>query len=252
MTDFRRRLGLLVPSADVVAEPDFQRFLPDGIVIYTSRAFQRGPQTVSNETLRGIVEATDEAAESLSHARPEIICFACTAASFMHGPGWDGELAERISRAAGGIPALTTSGALIAAMTALDLRKVFMVTPYPEARNEVERNYFAASGIDIVGHTRFDCRMGWEIPAIAPEQIVERAMEHRDAIGAAGGLFLTCTNLRSMEVAEDLERALDVPVVTSNSAALWAALSGLGVDAGKVRAGRLFGSAPAADIPRVA
>lgn len=142
MTDSRRRLGLLVPSADVVAEPDFQRFLPDGIVIYTSRAFQRGEQTVSDETLHRIVEATGEAAESLSHARPEVICFACTAASFMHGPGWDRELAERISRAAGGIPALTTSGALIAAMTALGLGTVFMVSPYPEARNEVERHYF--------------------------------------------------------------------------------------------------------------
>src|SRR5438105_14150653 len=113
MSEQPRRLGVLVPSADVVVEPDFQRFLPDGVVYYTSRSYQKGLQTVSDETLNQIVESADEAAASLSHANPELICFCCTSASFMQGPGWDQRLAERLSRAPGGIATITPSSATL-------------------------------------------------------------------------------------------------------------------------------------------
>lgn len=235
-----RRLGVLVPSADVVVEPDFQRFLPDGVVYYTSRSYQKGLQTVSDETLKQIVDGADEAAASLSHAAPELICFCCTAASFMGGPGWDEELARRLSKAAGGIPATTTSSALVEAMKALGARSIFMITPYPEQRNQIEINFFRGAGIEVKAHDHFVCKMGWEIPDIRPERIVDKALEHRDAIRACDALFFSCTNLRSMQVAEQVEREIGVPVVTSNQATIWLALGRLGVDASRVRAGRLF------------
>jgi maleate isomerase len=235
-----RRLGILVPSADVVVEPNFQRFIPKGIAIYTSRAHQKGHQTVSDATLNQIVDSSYEAAASLSHARPELICFCCTSASFMKGHGWDRELAEGLSKAAGGIPVTTTSSTILEALGALSIRRVFMLTPYPQARNQIEIKFFRDSGVEVAAHAHFVCKMGWEIPAIPPERVVEKALEHRTAIEDAGALFVSCTNLRAMDVAEELERELDVPVVTSNQSTLWVALGRLGVDGRGVRAGRLF------------
>ena len=234
-----RRLGVLVPSADVVVEPNFQRYLPDGVVYYASRSNQKGEQ-LNGATLDLIVNGAFEAAASLAHAKPELICFCCTAASFIRGPGWDQELAQRISRAAGGIPATTTSTAMIEALKALGARSIFLITPYPEERYQVEIAFFRASGIEVKGHDHFACGMGWEIPAIRPEQIVEKARRHRDAIRGCDALFFSCTNLRSMDVAAAVERELGVPVVTSNQSTLWLALGRLGVDASGVAAGRLF------------
>ncbi|MEM2552944.1 MAG: hypothetical protein QXE02_05435, partial [Sulfolobales archaeon] len=45
----------------------------------------------------------------------------------------------------------------------------------------------------------------------------------------AEGLFISCTNLRTFEVIEPLEKDLGIPVVTSNQASLWASLRGLGI-----------------------
>jgi maleate isomerase len=58
--------------------------------------------------------------------------------------------------------------------------------------------------------------------------------------------------LRAIDSVEDLESELGVPVVTSNSASLWAALRDLKVDARGVRAGRLFDLPPPAETSHVA
>ena len=44
-----------------------------------------------------------------------------------------------------------------------------------------------------------------------------------------------------METAEAIEDALGLPVVTSNTATMWAALGRMGITAPEVKAGRLFG-----------
>ena len=115
-----------------------------------------------------------------------------------------------------------------------------MITPYPEDRNQVEIKFFQGNGIEVKGHDHFVCSIGDDIPAIRPEQIVEMARKHRNAIKGCDALFFSCTNLRSMQVAERIEQELGLPVVTSNQSTVWLALGRLGVDASGVKAGRLF------------
>ena len=44
----------------------------------------------------------------------------------------------------------------------------------------------------------------------------------------ADAYFISCANIQSIDVIENLERDLKKPVVTSNQAALWCALRTLG------------------------
>ncbi|MCY4108296.1 MAG: hypothetical protein OXG11_04610, partial [Chloroflexi bacterium] len=55
-------------------------------------------------------------------------------------------------------------------------------------------------------------------------------------------LFLSCTNLKTFEILEDLERKVGIPVVSSNSASLWAALRALEVDCAISGLGALLGA----------
>jgi maleate isomerase len=41
--------------------------------------------------------------------------------------------------------------------------------------------------------------------------------------------FISCANIHSMDVIEQLEKVLEKPVVTSNQAALWCALRTIGI-----------------------
>ena len=88
----RRYLGLLVPSADLVVEQDFRNTLPPDVGTHVARMFQ-GREPVSNlENLQRILDAAETAAELVSHAKPEMVIFCGTSASFMHGKGSDEEL----------------------------------------------------------------------------------------------------------------------------------------------------------------
>ena len=55
----------------------------------------------------------------------------------------------------------------------------------------------------------------------------------------ADGIFISCTNFRTIEIIEQLEADTGKPVVTSNQASMWIALKALGV-VGPKGYGRLF------------
>ena len=66
------------------------------------------------------------------------------------------------------------------------------------------------------------------------------AARHTDAITAADGLFVSCTNLATMDRIQAMEEALGKPVVTSNAATLWRALRAADMPTGDIGCGQLF------------
>jgi maleate isomerase len=71
-----------------------------------------------------------------------------------------------------------------------------------------------------------------------PERVYREArkLDHADA----DAVFISCTNYRTFEIIERLERDLDLPVVTSNQATLWNTLRRLSVEPPERAPGRLF------------
>ena len=67
----------------------------------------------------------------------------------------------------------------------------------------------------------------------------------------ADGLILSCGNFRSLEAIPDIERHIGKPMIGSNSAALWSALSAVNWHGSIPNAGRLLcdvGAAQAAGM----
>lgn len=241
MSEIPRRIGLLVPAADPVVEADFHRFLPEGITFHTARLHQTSQSKCATvETLTALVDSSGPAAESAALVEPELIVFACTSGSLFKGFGWDEELSRRISAAAGGIPATTTATSMVAAHKALGMRRVVMITPYPEATNQIEVKFLNDHGIEVTEFASFDCQRSRDIGFVTPSQIRDMVLARKAAIGRADGLFVSCTALRVMGLVEELERELGKPVVTSNQSTVWNVLRLLKVDGRGVRAGRLF------------
>jgi maleate isomerase len=228
----------------MVSEVDYHRFLPSSVVFHTARLRQTDDSGIgTDDNLRGLVETAPEAARSVGLANPDLLVYSCTAGSFFKGPTWHAELSSWIEQESG-IPTITTSTALVTALATLGARSVFMASPYPEFVNEAERSFLGAHGFDITAVLSFGCTLSQEIYSVTPETIVEQVLARADEVRRNDVLFLTCTGLRSMEVVDELERALDVPVMTSNSSSMWLALSRLGVDTSALPLGRLYASSP--------
>ncbi len=219
---WRGRLGMLLPSGNVAAEAQFNAMLPHGVSLHTTRLKLTGS---SDADLLGMIDRLDEGAALLADACVDLILFHCTAVST-----WDVEMDQtlppRITDATG-VAATSTARGLLAALRALDARRIVMVSPYIEATNVREAAFFESHGISVL-HT-----MGLGIAAAKDMLSVEPGEWYRlvrDNVRADADAYLvSCTAVRSLEVVADLERDLGKPVLTSNQAAAWHALRSLGV-----------------------
>ena len=83
-----------------------------------------------------------------------------------------------------------------------------------------------AAGLDVVEFGSFHLRTEQEIARVPPEAIVSAG---RSITGpGAEALFISCTGLQGHAAIAALEAATGRPVVTSNQAQVWEALSLIG------------------------
>lgn len=237
MYGWRGRIGLLVPSGNNTNEPDFFRMAPDGVAVHASRVYWGEKLEASVEALHEALRHLEAAVIPLAHARVGVMVYGCTSGSFIEGVGHDMEIIRRIEEL-GKVPALTTTTACLEAMQALRFRRMAVATPYPGVVNERLRSFFEGNGIEVVSLETFDQLSVWAHADNSPEAIYQLA--RKACTDKADGVFISCTQMRAIDVAEQLEKDLGVPVVTANQASFWAALRRLGLRDRVKGFGRLF------------
>jgi maleate isomerase len=218
----RGRIGMLLPSSNRLAEPQFQAMLPPGVSLHTTRLKLRS----SSETeLRAMAEHIEEAAELLADAGVDLLAFHCTAVCTM-----DPLLEESIrlrAATASRTPVTTTAEALVAALHQVGARKIIMLSPYVPRVDEKEAAFLAGFGFEIAGRAGLGKTDGESMSAISPDEWYQFAVSHRDENAEA--YLISCTTVRAVDVIERLERDFARPVITSNTATLWHCLRRLAV-----------------------
>lgn len=234
------RIGLLVPSANTVAEPEFNRMVPDGIGVFAAR--MRNSRADVDDS-RAMLRHVERAADELGSAQADVIAFACTASSFVEGVEGEAELRDRIERA-GAAKAVTTSGAVAGALRTLGIRRAAVATPYPDELNVLEKQFLEEEGIRVPTVAGMGIVDAFSIGKVTPQETYEFARRvWRDD---ADGMFISCTNLRTIDVLARLEAELGVPVVSSNLATFRGCLRALGHRGPVEGYGRLLAEGPPA------
>ena len=216
------KIGIIVVSVNTILEPELSRAVPEGVELHFTRARLRSEDPAE---LKRMEDEGPAAAELLADAGMDVIVFACTAASLYRGPGQDREIVDRIE-ARTGIRAVATSGAVLRAFEALGMRKIGLGSPYSDRMNQMEETFFRGSGVDVLRMKGLGCK-GGEMALVPTDEV--RRTAHAVNSPDADGIFLSCTNWRTLGIIESLERDLGKPVTSSNQASLWAALRMAGV-----------------------
>jgi maleate cis-trans isomerase len=126
-----------------------------------------------------------------------------------------------------GVPATTTSTAVIEAFKELGVKSVAVATPYVEAVNKIEKDFFEAHGITVVNIEGLGYTTGGELHRESPETAYAFAREvNREG---ADCLFISCTDFATIEVLNVLEQDMNKPAMSSNTASLWSMLRKLGI-----------------------
>src|ERR1051326_2289516 len=146
MTKPTPRIGLIVPASNTAAETQFQRYVPAGVGVHTTRLRMPGRGV---RPLKDLEDDSTRAAEALSDTDPGVIVFHCTANSMSEGQAGEARILELVERASG-CRALTTSLAVKEALAQLRLKKLVLISPYVKALNEHEIEFLAEAGYEVV------------------------------------------------------------------------------------------------------
>ncbi len=212
-----RRVGLIVPSTNTVMEPDLYRNLPAGVTLHTARMLLEGSVTIEAEELMLDVYLP-ECARQIGTLRPDVVVFGCTSAGALRGPAYERELAEELARVTSA-PTITIMGAVVEELRRLERQSVALLTPYSREINETIKESLETSGFSVPYVNGMDVRGAFNIAAVTPAEIIEYVREQLEGV-ASDCLFVSCANLRSVEVLDELRAAAGRPVITSNQAAL--------------------------------
>lgn len=223
MYGWRARVGLIIPSLNVTIEPEFAWMAPEGVSFHTTRVLlERG----TPDQLERMAGEAEGAARLLATAGVDLIVYACTSGSLIKGLGWDLEIIRSIESATG-IPAFTTSTAVIEAFKFMEVSGVSVGTPYIDEVNRIEKEFFEAHGIKVpyiegLGYTK-----GEQLHAEPPETAYRLGKKVNRP--EADSVFLSCTDFKTIEIIAPLERDLGKPVMSSNTVTMWAVLRRLGI-----------------------
>lgn len=222
----QRGIGVVAPF-DFALDRELWRWVPDDISLHLTRT-PYVPVEVSLDLARLVSEheTLHDAVATLNAIAPEVVAYACTSGSFVGGIAGERAMCEAMTRA-GAVPSVTTSGALLEALTDLGVRRVALVTPYTVSVTRALEEYVAEAGISVSGCAFMGLtRHIWKVPY---REVV--GMARKAVRGDADALFISCTNLPTYDVIPQLEAELRIPVLSANQVTMWAALRRLGTRA---------------------
>ncbi len=203
-------------------EQEFNLMRPKKSTVHTARIRLR--EVVVSELLDMEKEMVGEALK-LADAKVDVIAFGCTSGSLIRGLGYDKEIVSRIEKATN-TPAVATAGAVVKALKALNVSKISAITPYIDEINILEKKFLEQNGFTVVKIEGLGITDNLKIGGQKLETI-KRMAELVDT-SQSEGIFLSCTNLPTVEVVAGLEKKLGKPVISSNTATMWYMLKRLG------------------------
>lgn len=210
-------LGLIVLQVDETIEQDFRRlFSPENATLHFTRIPSGADLTP--DTIAGMEYALPTAAALLPPSLAlDVIGYACTSATTLLGPERVKELVLEGARARQVTNPFT---AALASFEKLGAEQIAIVSPYIAEVSVPLAKAFGNSGIRVSASLSFGERTEEKVARITPASIGEAALEigRRSDVQA---VFLSCTNLRTLDVIDEIENALGKPVVSSNQALAW-------------------------------
>lgn len=221
------RIGLMIPSSNRLAEPQFRHYLPGDIGVHTTRLRMTGPW---HKPLGQIHDDIRAAAGALADSECDVIVFNCTGGAMQDGAEEEARVLDLIAGETGAI-ALSTGEAVVEALKAVGIRSMVLLSPYVQKTNDAEVAYLENLGFSVPADRALGLPGGTSYITVEPGTWMDEARAlMRDDVD---GLFLSCTNTTQIEIVDAFESEFDRACVNSNQAVMWAALTKLAPKLGR-------------------
>ncbi len=225
------RIGLIVPSSNTTMETELPRMFarretirPETFTFHSSRARM---QHVTPEELGAMVQASERSAEEVADAGVDAIAYACLVAVMAQGPGAHREIEPRLAACAarGGdsVPVISSAGALVAALQALNATRIALIAPYMKPLTAMVCDYIADCGIEVRRSISLEVSDNRAVGQLDPTGLIDAAAE-LDTSDVDALVLSACVQMPSLAAVEPVQQRVGIPVVTAATATTFALL----------------------------
>ena len=212
------RVGVLVPPANPTVEPEMHHLLSPQHVVHVARLPYLPGRSLADR-LQAYRESVPETLRSFGSIPLRGTVFACTGASYPHGPAADAAFCAEVS-AAIGVPFITAASALVTSLRQHGMPPLTLVSPYPDWLTEQAAAFLSEAGstvLDVVpvegDGSIYDLSSESVLAAVA-----DRAPDRR------GALLLAGTGMPTLAAVRTLSKDWPQPVLSSATcSAAWIA-----------------------------
>ena len=236
MTDvlgYRANLAVLVPSTNTVVEAEYVRMAPPGVTVHAGRMYVGRPQLHSDastsELLEDVRNGLPAALRDVMTLEPDALLLGMSAPAFYGGLEGCVAYENGIRDLAGGsIPMTSGPRAILRALERIGADRIAVLSPYQPVNDKEVIGFFEEQGIGLTKYHGLRSSTATGIaktpPGLVRGILRELAASGPDAIVQVG------TNLPMVELADEAERWLDMPILAINAVTLWSALRDLGIN----------------------
>lgn len=227
MSEPALRLGFIWPGGG--AEHEYYQFaeaMGDRIKIFLSCTRTGGghddDHDVEHLLQTARIDWITEAANRLICLQPDCVFWACTSGSFIVGREGAEAQVSALKKTTGA-SAGSTSLAYAEVLRRLGLRSVSVLATYPEPATMAFVEFLKEFDIEVVKLDWLDAACGWDAALLEPDVVMQKTIDV--AVDEAQAVLIPDTAMPSIFLAENLEKAVNRPVLTANVVTLWQAMS---------------------------
>jgi maleate isomerase len=239
---WRKRIGILSPTVIETAAYDFYQLAPDGVSMCatTSNIEHWNKENFKEHVIDPLVAS----AKYLASRNVDYIMHCGMPVVTTRGKGFEEEVVRLINGATG-LPASTSIRSAIRALAHLGVKRVAVLSPYPQELHQSALTFLADSGFEVVADRTMDVVFK-RLQDVTPAQIAAAGKQLLAAAPNAEGLYVPCNQWSAADAAPLIEKECGVPVVTGSHADHWEAFRTLGINDRIEGHGRLMASLSAA------
>ena len=226
-TKFKKELnpkvGLIALSTDQTIEGDFNNICKNlPLEIFINRIHNENPLTKEN-LLKMEDDLESVANKILPNEKINTVAYGCTSGTIAIG---ENNVKEKILSAKPGCYVTTPVTSAMKAFQQMNIKKIALFTPYPDAVNKTILNYFTKKNIKVSSFASLNLNLDSEFANVDPNYILE--ISSKLETKNADALFISCTALPVLNILKKLEQIIKKPVLSSNQTLIWDTIRSIG------------------------
>ncbi len=216
---------------------------PERFTFHSSRMRMK---KVTKEELEAMDADSGRCALELVDARVDVLGYACLVAIMSMGRGYhcqsEAKLHDITVKEGHGVPVVTSAGALIAGLKALNAKKISLIAPYMKPLTKLVVDYIEAEGVRVLDHIALEIPDNVEVGRQDPMNLTRIYRDlNRDGIDAL--VLSSCVQMPSLAAIPIVEKECGIPVISAAVCTTHQMLQRLGLKTFVPAAGALLSGA---------